>query len=314
MSFFNNEKKPVYFVTKNFKEKLFEKSDLVLSPEFYWAKKTTLNLRYAYEASKMATSVFDGILPAGTFKFKVFKLDKNEFIFIAYDTQSIIKKLEDMGVDMHLVEKIYVAQSEFMDGDVALKINGTYAIASSAGVITYVPLKFLNSSIDTNVDDVLEEKKLSANYIYSKSFQNININSKESNLILWLLAILVSMLFLNVLKSQRDRNFLVEQKNSLVQKYNLPKTTFQIKSMQDELSGVDLQQNSLKEAIIYLGKFGLSKEEFFSLLSYKKSHLKFSVRLNSTQKEQMFKKYITKKYKILKTGRLKRDYMIEVSL
>ena len=314
MSFFNSEKKPIYFVTKEFKEKLFEKSDLVLSPEFYWAKKTTLNLRYTYEASKMATSVFDGILPAGTFKFKVFKLDKNEFIFIAYDIQNIIKELEIMGIDMHLVEKIYTAQSEFMDKDIALRINGKYAIASSKGVITYVPLKFLNSSIEMNVDDVLEEKKLTSNYIYSKSFQNININSKESNLILWLLTILVSMLFLNVLQTQKERNFLVEQKNSLVEKYNLPKTTFQIKSLQDELSRIDLQQNKLKEAIIYLGKFGLSEKEFFSSLLYKKTNLKFSVKLDSTEKEQKFKKYITKKYKILKTGRFKRDYMVEVQL
>lgn len=314
MSFFNKEKKPIYFVTKDFKEKLFEKSNLVLSPEFYWAKKMTLNLRYTYEASKMAASVFDGILPAGTFKFKIFKLGKNEFIFIAYDTQNIIKELESMGIDMNLVEKIYTAQSEFMDKDVALRINHTYAIASSGGVITYVPLKFINSSIQMNVDDVLEEKKLSTNYIYSKNFQNININEKESNLILWLLAILVSMLFLNVLETQRERNFLVEQKNSLVEKYNLPKTTFQIKSLQDELSRIDLQQNKLKAAIIYLEKFELSKKEFFSSLSYKKKNLKFSVKLDTVEKEQKFKKYITKKYKILKTGRFKRDYMIEVQL
>ena len=314
MSFFNKEKKPIYFVTKDFKEKLFEKSNLVLSPEFYWAKKMTLNLRYTYEASKMAASVFDGILPAGTFKFKTFKLDKNEFLFIAYDTQSIIKELESMGVDMDLVEKIYTAQSEFMDKDVALKINNTYAIISSGGVITYVPLKFLNPSIQMSVDDVLGEKKLSTNYIYSKNFQNININSKKSNLILWLLAILISTLFLNVLETQKERNFLSEQKNSLVKKYNLPKTTFQIKSLQGELSRIDLEQNKLKVAITYLGKFELSKKEFFSSLSYSKENLKFSVKLNSAEKEQKFKKYISKKYKILKMGRFKRDYMIEVQL
>lgn len=314
MSFFNKEKKPIYFVTKDFKNELLEKSNLVLSPEFYWAKKMTLNLRYSYEAGKMAASVFDGILPAGTFKFKVFKLDKNEFIFIAYDTQSIIKELEALGIDMNLVEKIYTAQSEFMDKDVALKINKTYAIVSSGGVITYVPLKFLNLSIQMSVDDILVEKKLSKNYIYSKNFQNININAKASNLILWLLAIVVSILFLNVLRIEKERNFLVEQKNSLVRKYNLPRTTFQIKSLQDELSRVDLQQSRLKVAIIYLGKFELSKKEFFSSLSYKKKNLKFSVKLDSAEKKQKFKKYIAKEYKILKTGSFKRDYMIEVQL
>lgn len=314
MSFFNKEKKPIYFVTKDFKNELLEKSNLVLSPEFYWAKKMTLNLRYSYEAGKMAASVFDGILPAGTFKFKVFKLDKNEFIFIAYDIQSIIKQLESMGIDMHLVEKIYTAQSEFMDEDVALRVNGTYAIASNEGVVTYVPLKFLNSSIHTRVNDILEEKKLSKNYIYSKSFQNVKINAKESNLILWLLVILVSMLFLNVLKTQKERNFLTEQKNSLIKKYNLPSTTFQIKSLQDELSRIDLQQSRLKLAIIYLGNFKLSKKEFFNSLSYKQNSLKFSVKLDSPQKEQNFKKYIAKKYKIVKTGRYNGDYMIEVQL
>lgn len=262
----------------------------------------------------MASSIFDGILPPGIFKYKVFKLDKNEFIFIAYDTKSILSELEHMGIDLRMVEKLYVAQSELMDRDVVLKVNNKYAIATSEGVITYLPLKLLNSTIDMNVDDVLETKKLSSGYIYSKSFQKLNVDSKESNLILWLLTILALMLFLNVLKVQKDRKFLVEEKSSLIQKYNLPPTSFQIKSMQSELSKIDLKQNSLKEAVIYLGKFKLSNEEFFNLLSYKNSKLKFAIKFPNSQREDEFKKYIAKKFKILKTGRIKTAYLVEVSI
>ncbi len=314
LSFFKSEKKPVYFMTKDFGEELSKKSILVLSPEFYWTKKANLNVKYVFDAAKMAPSIFDGILPAGNYKYKVFKLDKNEFIFIAFDIKHILYDLEHIGIDLKMVEKIYTAQSELLNKDVFLKVNDKYAIVSDKGVITYIPLKLLNTEAQIDAKGVLKDKKLSSNYIYSKSFQKLHVSSKETNLILWFLMVLVSVLLINTLKIQKERNFLTEEKNSLIQKYHIPTTSFQIKSMQKELSSIDLKQNTLKENIKYLGKFKLSKEEFFDLLSYENSKLKFVIKFSNNKREEKFKKYIAKKLKILKTGKIKAGYLVEVSL
>ena len=314
LSFFSDKKKPIYFITKNFKGELSKKSDLVLSPEFYWAKKVILNVKYSYEASKMAPSVFDGILPDGDFRYKVFKTAKKEFVFIAYDMHNIINKLKLLGINMQMVNKIYALQSEFINRDVALRVNEEYGVVTNEGIVTYVPLKLLSSIVEVDISDVLRQKKLSGNYIYSKSFQRSSLNSKQTNQILSLLMILVLILSFDLLKVQKERNLIVEQKTSLIERYNLPKTGFQVKSIYNELNEIDKQQSDLNDAIKYIGEFKLSGDEFFNSLVYKKHILRFVVKLNSTKREAKFKTYISGKYKIIKTDRLKNRYMIEVGL
>ncbi|MFK5882373.1 MAG: hypothetical protein QM482_09185 [Sulfurospirillum sp.] len=314
MSFFNGRKKPNYFVSKNFKTKLLEKCNLILSPEFYWSKKVTLNLRYSYEANKMAQSVFDGVLPDGNFKYKVFKMAKKEFIFIAYDVSNILKELEDMGMDIKMVDKIYTLQSEFLNRDIALKIDDKHAIVANDGIMTSVPLKLLNSGVEVYISDVLKDKKLSSNYIYSKNFKKTNLGSRQSNQIISILSVLALILIFNLFRLQEGRNLLLEQKKNLIEKYNLPQTSFQVKSMQDELSEIDKHQSDLREMIKYVGKFKLSKDEFLSSLSYKKSLLKFVIRLKNSRREKEFKTYMSKKYKILKAAKSNKGYMIEVGL
>ncbi len=314
MNFFKSKKNPIYFITKNFSAKISKKCILVLSPEFYWAKKVNLNVKYTFEAAKMAPSVFDGILPNGSYKYKVFKLDKNEFVFIAFDIKQILNDLEHIGISLQTIDKIYTIQSELLNKDIFLKADDKHAIVSFEGIATYIPLKLLNTETQTSINDVLKDKKLSSNYIYSRSFQNLQIGSKDMNLILWFLVVLATILLLNMLKIQKERKFLAEEKSNIIQRYHLPTTSFQIKSIQRELSRIDAKQNSLKEAIDYLGKFKLSKEEHFDMLIYENSKLKFTLKLSNKKREKEFKQYVAKKFKTVKTESLKNGYLVEVSL
>ncbi|MBV5278178.1 MAG: hypothetical protein J0647_03945, partial [Campylobacteraceae bacterium] len=141
MSFLTNTQKQKKFITKNFKNTLEEKTDVILSPEFYWTKRLTLNINFSYEIKKMAPSIFDGFLPSGKFDYKVFKLAPHEFIIIAYDLETIKNELSSLGIDLLLVDKIYALQSEFLNDEISLKVDHEFGVASHNDIIVYTPLK-----------------------------------------------------------------------------------------------------------------------------------------------------------------------------
>jgi len=310
----SSKKNPIVFVTKNFDKKLEGKSDIVLSPEFYWAKRVTLNVRFSYEVKKMAPSIFDGVLPGDNFEYKVFKLATHEFVVVAYNIGNIITELKALGIDISLVDKIYTAQSEFIGSEIALKVDEVHAIASNEDIVVYLPLKFLDEAPQLNIVDILQEKKLTSDYIYSKSLQNISINNKDSNLILWLFALVLLILFVNVLKIEKYRNRIQKQKETMIKKYDLPKTNFELKSIQGELSKVEEQQSKLKNAMRHISKFKFSKQEFLNSMQYAKSELKLSVKLSSKKREAEFKSYLSKELKIISTTKSNAIYFLVVKL
>jgi len=72
-----------FFITKNFGKKIDAKSDIILSPEFYWVKKVSLNVKFTNEVKKMAPSIFEGILPNGEFEYRVFRVSDNSYVLVA---------------------------------------------------------------------------------------------------------------------------------------------------------------------------------------------------------------------------------------
>lgn len=307
------KKKHIYFITKKFDKTIKSQSDIILSPEFYWVKKINLNIKFSYEVKKMAPSIFDGVLPKGDFSYKVFKIAPKEFVVIAYDIKHIIEELKFLKIDISFVDKIYTIQSEFQNHDLFLKAEESLGIISQDGVIVCLPLRFLSEIPKINIDDAIQ-KKLSSNYIYSKNFKEIGINKKESNLISWFLFLSVLVLLTQVIKVEKERWTIKKQKERITKKYALPKTSFETKSIQAEFLKTDQNQNHLREALSYLRKFDLLTTEFFNSLRYEKSYLKFSIHLDSVKRERVIKNFISKKFKIIKTGKIGENYTFEVNL
>lgn len=295
LSFFSGHKKQAFFITKNFDIKLTDKCDLILSPEFYWARKVTLNVNFSYEVQKMAISIFDGLLPNGSFEFKVFKLEKNEYIIIAYDIESIKLQLKNMGIDMSKVDKIYTLQSEFLKNNISLSVDDDFGVATVDGLMVYLPLKFIE--INDTLENILSSKKLSTHYIYSHKLQKVGIKSTELNLVILIFLLLNAIAILNVVKLENNRNFLEKQKANFTKENTLPSTSFQVRSMQDELQIINKAQKDLREAILYIQKFQLKSTESFEMIKYEKNSLSCSAKLENKQRENELKNYMSKKPK-----------------
>ena len=84
--------------------------DIVLTPQFYVMKRERLPVKFAYQAKRVAASMFDGLLEDQTsYAYFVYK-EADDWIFIAYDTEEIVRFLEEKGIDPQQVSKIYFAQ------------------------------------------------------------------------------------------------------------------------------------------------------------------------------------------------------------
>jgi len=89
---------------------LVESVDIMLTPQFYTLKRESLPLKYAYQAKKIAPSLFEGLLEeGGNYEYAVLK-EEDGWTFIAYDSEKITQFLESKGITVDKIAKIYFAQ------------------------------------------------------------------------------------------------------------------------------------------------------------------------------------------------------------
>jgi hypothetical protein len=84
--------------------------DVMLTPQFYTMKREALPVKYAYQAKKIAPSLFDGLLEEhGVYDYFVYR-EGETWIFIAYDTEEIIDFLKAKGIPPEKIGRLFFAQ------------------------------------------------------------------------------------------------------------------------------------------------------------------------------------------------------------
>ncbi len=87
-----------------------EDFDVILTPQFYLLKRESLPLRFAYQAKRIAPSIFDGLLEEGSeYAFHVQK-EGNDWLFYAYNPEEIASWIQSKGIAPHRVKRLYFAQ------------------------------------------------------------------------------------------------------------------------------------------------------------------------------------------------------------
>ena len=240
----------------------------------------------------MAQSIFDGIIPEGRYEYKVFKISKNEYILIAFDIKKILEQLKDLNIDIKFIDRIYTAQSEFLKDEISFRIDEQFGLVSVEGVLVKIPVKFLTT--DVSVDKILLDKKLSNHYIYSGSLQKTNLKQKDFKLLLFLFLLINIFLISSVITVKRDIYDIKSKKENFIKKNSLPATTFQIKSMEEELKTIDNIQFAVREGINYLAQFKLLKDEYFVILRYEGKKLLYKIKFRDRKRQKEFENYLLK--------------------
>jgi hypothetical protein len=121
--------------------------DIMLSPQFYTIKREKLNIKYRYQAKKLAQSILENLLPADhNYSYYTFK-DEDEWVFIAYDIEKIIHFLKPKGVEAQDVSRLYFAEQVAKKFTPAIPLDKENSLSYIQNSATVVPNAILSSEI-----------------------------------------------------------------------------------------------------------------------------------------------------------------------
>jgi len=295
MSFFDRPTGKILFFTKNSPKYFTGDYSLILSPQFYWVKRVKLPVKSEYRAKKLAPSVFEGSLPEGEQYFYDVKYekDKDSFIVIAYSKEYIYKFIREKMSPKTKIRGIYFAQYELKDLKTCIAIDEDISLGNVDGLLIQVPSACVHS--DDNVRKYLPKVKLSSKRIKIENLEDSGDIGSYIYYFVFLALILVSQLFVYFAYSHDLSKYDI-LKQSLLVKYNLPKTSFQLNSIKKSLQKEFDEQKTIKNALLKLDKIRLLKDEKYIDIEVQKTstvvHIKTKQnRENFLTKE--FKKYFS---------------------
>jgi hypothetical protein len=118
--------------------------NVMLTPQFYTLKKEALPVKYAFQAKKIAPSLFEGLLEDGSnYEYLVHK-EEDGWAFIAYDMQKITAFLESKGIYAPKVNKLFFAQQAVEHFSAPLALNEKEALVVIDETVVVVPRNVLS--------------------------------------------------------------------------------------------------------------------------------------------------------------------------
>ena len=113
--------------------------NVMLTPQFYTLKREALPVKYAYQAKKVAPSLFEGLLEdKDNYEYVVIK-EEDGWAFIAYDIESISTFLATKGIEKDKVAKLFFAQESFKHFSNPLGLGEHEALVSLDDTVVVVP-------------------------------------------------------------------------------------------------------------------------------------------------------------------------------
>jgi len=240
-----------------------EKLNIILSPSLYWVKKITLPLKYARDAKKLLPSLFEDVLPEGTYSYSVYKQDEYFFIF-AYEDKAILDLLQSSGVASANISSVRFAQSELYTLEGAIKINETQSIYVKDSVVTLVPCCWIEESGDLDLTDM----KLSKHTITLAQFGHI-VDNKSLMSIGAILSVFIVLIWVELFIVKQNISQIELESSEVFAKHKLKPTMFQNKSLLKKYRAIHKNQTSLRE------EFSASmKKSEITKITYKDKKLK----------------------------------------
>ena len=221
-----------------------EKLNIILSPSLYWVKKVTLPLKYERDAKKLLVSLFEDVLPEGTYSYSVYKVPSKEGVFMifAYEDKAILDLLLAQGISSANIYSIHFAQSELDTLDGAVKINETQSIYVKDSVVTLVPCCWIEEKGKLDLSNV----KLSKHTITLAQFGHIVDNKSLIN-IGAILSVFIVLIWVELFIVSQNISKIELESSEIFAKHKLKPTMFQNKSLLKKYKTIYGNQTKLRK-------------------------------------------------------------------
>ncbi len=268
---------------------------VILSPQFYWVKKVKLPVTSVRAAKKLARSVYEESLPESDFTYHVEKVD-DEFIIIAYDKEDINKSFQSAFADDRDIKAVYFAQNELQDIKSCKNIDAFSALTNIDGLLVQVPRSCTNST--SSVDGHLKNISLSNKKISFALNDQVALSDKTLYAIVSFFAIFFISYMIEYVSYKVEMSNLSEQRAQIIDKYDLPATSMQLKSIKSSLLNSYMGQKKIRDVIYKLSKIKLQEGEHIQSIQAGKANVRVDIQIPITENEASLKSRVSKELNI----------------
>ncbi len=272
-----------------------KKVNIVLSPSLYWFREESLPAKNSAVAKKLAPSFFDTVIGEGEYEYMAIKVEDKFWLF-AYNNAAIAQALDDAGISPAQVHAVYFAQTECADTDEPLSADENHSLVSYEGVVSLVPKRYSESF--RGVDEYCAQHARSKHRV-SINFYSGGVLSEKQIFTLTLISILFLVLYLGdyLLQKHQFKQQLIQQ-YALKEHYNLPKTSFELKSLISTLQEKQEHQKVIRERFREILKMPLKEKEALVSLDFSAKRASLEIDLSTAKRAEVIKKYLQNSAKI----------------
>ena len=242
-----------------------EPVDVILSPAFYWFREEVLPARNASQAKKLAPSFFDTLLPEGMYEYMAVSRNEKFWLF-AYDSAEIAEHLSDIGLKPSRIRAVYFAQTECYATETPLKVDDATSLAVVDDVVTLVAAKYApaEETVQAYCARTARSRHKAGVSLYRSGLLDERQVGKLIAIAVAFLAVYFGnyMLLRHQYKQERIRAY------ALRQRYHLPETSFQLKSLVRSLESKEARQLRFRHRFKQLTQLPLEAGEAVTKMSF----------------------------------------------
>jgi hypothetical protein len=238
--------------------------NIMLTPQFYTIKREELPVKYAYQAKRIAPSLFDGLLEdVQNHKYFVVK-EENNWLFIAYDVEKIKTFLEQKGIEIAQVSKVYFAEQVVDLFTAPMLLGEKEALVNLNGTMTVLPQVALNP----------DEKpiRINANFTPKKgvAFEGGGgksfIATSEAYTLASIFLLFAVIYFVEASRYGGENEAQVQETQDLLENYPSLQSSYARKSISDKYKIIDEKERKKRDTVKALSHMIFKGSTLTSLL------------------------------------------------
>lgn len=272
---------------------LREDVNVMLSPQFYTLKKEILPVKYAYQAKKIASALFEGLLEEGKeHEYMVWKED-DAWVLIAYDLGMISTFLEEKNFALERISKVFFTQEVESHFVAPLALGKNEALISLDKVIVIVPKIALDDECSLVFDDSFTPKK----GIKLQSMHGSILTLKQTIVLSFMFGILALVFFIEGSRYNGNSKIIEMQKMALLESHPSLLSKYTRDSVMTKYKTRDKAERKKRETVkkvssmifkgVSLNSFEMNEKSFSAYLSAKDA--KVFKQLKALAKKHNFK-------------------------
>ncbi len=288
-----------------------ERLNIILSPSYYWFKQEVLPVKYAAQAQNLAPSRFDGVVPEGHYKYAVIK-QEDQFWLFAYDEVRIAEKLKALGIKPSQVEAFYLAQNEFHHLEYPVAITEDRVLVQNDAVISVMPRAYVGTA--QPLETALNALTLSRHSVNLNLFQNSVLDEKWIYRFSAISIVFIVLYLISYLVLKHDLKELRTEQYALTKQYELPETSFQLKSLIRSLTSKEDRQLAVRQQLKKLFSLRLLGGDYVKKFELNAKGAQYEIVLSDITHAESIKKWLQKEFTIKSAKVVDKTFYIGVSL